>query len=150
MKCGELARQILRKERAQASELEEAFTAGMLHDIGKLMLADNLPNEFREAMALAKAEEIPLAQAEQKVLGATHAGLAAYLLGLWGLPAPIVEAVALYEEPRRSELKQFSALTAVHVANVLCGESDGATLDMEYLAEIGMADRVEEWRGLVG
>ena len=149
MKCGDLTRAIMLGEGAEMSEVEDAFTAGMLHDIGKLMLADNLPNEFREAMALARAEQIPLAQAEQRVLGATHAGLAAYLLGLWGLPAPIVEAVALYEEPRRSELKQFSALTAVHVANVLCGESDGATLDMEYLAEIGMAERVEEWRGLV-
>lgn len=148
MNCGELARQILRKERAQASDLEDAFTAGMLHDMGKLMLADGLPEEFGEAIALAKDTKMPLSKAEQQVFGATHAGLAAYLLGLWGLPVEIVEAVAFHDAPEKSDLKKVSALTAVHVANALCDETEADSLNMDYLKEIGAENRLEDWREL--
>jgi len=146
MKCGDLARAILRHERADFAECEDAFTAGMLHDMGKLMLADSLPDEFSRALELAAGEEISQCEAEQQVFGATHAGLAAYLLGLWGLPAAIVEAVAFHHTPEQSELKKCSALTAVHVANALCDSTGHAALNLEYLAEIGVADRLDDWR----
>jgi HD-like signal output (HDOD) protein len=148
MKCGELARTILRRERAEFADTEDAFTAGMLHDMGKLMLADNLPEEFARALALAEAEKIPLERAEMEVLGATHSGLAAYLLGLWGLPAAVVEAVAFHHSPEKSDMKKCSALTAVHVANALAlpGEERDANLNLEYLEEIGVAERLDDWR----
>jgi HD-like signal output (HDOD) protein/ActR/RegA family two-component response regulator len=146
MKCGDLARTILRRERADFAETEDAFTAGMLHDMGKLMLADGLPEEFGRAIAMAGKDKIPLSKAEMEIFGATHAGLAAYLLGLWGLPASIVEAVAFHDAPHKSDLKQFSALTAVHVANALCDESEADTLNMDYLTEIGVAHRLDDWR----
>jgi HD-like signal output (HDOD) protein len=146
MKCGDLSRTIMRRERAEFPEAEDAFTAGMLHDMGKLMLADSLPQEFARALALAAQEKIPLHDAELEVLGATHTGLAAYLFGLWGLPARIVEAVAFHHTPEKSDLKRFTALTAVHVANALSDEADAGNLNLEYLAEIGVADRVADWR----
>jgi HD-like signal output (HDOD) protein len=146
MKSGELARTIMRQERLAFSDCEDAYTAGMLHDIGQLMLADSLPDEFEQTLALAKQENVPLAQAEQEILGATHNGLAAYLFGLWGLPAAIVEAVAFQSEPEKSDLKQFSALTAVHVANALCDEAEADNLNLDYLAEIGVAHRLDDWR----
>jgi HD-like signal output (HDOD) protein len=148
MKCGDLARTILRRERAEFSEVEDAFTAGMLHDMGKLMLAENLPEEFAEAMALAEKNRIPLEQAETEVFGATHAGIAAYLLGLWGLPAAIVEAVAFHHSPQRSDLKKCNALTAVHVANALALADEGGdqVLNLDYLDEIGVSDRLDDWR----
>jgi HD-like signal output (HDOD) protein/ActR/RegA family two-component response regulator len=145
MKCGDLARTLMRREHASFTESEDAFTAGMLHDMGKLMLADSLPKEFEKALALAKAENIPLPAAELEIFGATHAGLAAYLLGLWGLPAAIVEAVAFHHTPEKSDLKKFSALTAVHVANALCDESEAGNLNLDYLAEVGVADRLDDW-----
>jgi HD-like signal output (HDOD) protein/ActR/RegA family two-component response regulator len=146
MKCGDLARTIMRRERAEFAETEDAFTAGMLHDMGKLMLADSLPDEFQKALTLAAAEKIPLPEAELEIFGATHAGLAAYLLGLWGLPAAIVEAVAFHHAPEMSSLKKCSALTAVHVANALADESGTAPLNLDYLAEIGVAERIADWR----
>ena len=146
MKTGDLARTIMRRERVEFAECENAFTAGMLHDIGQLMLADSLPDEFENALTLAANEKISLPAAELKILGATHTGLAAYLFGLWGLPAAIVEAVAFHHEPQKSDLKKFTALTAVHVANALCDDSEGASLDLEYLESIGVADRLDDWR----
>jgi HD-like signal output (HDOD) protein/CheY-like chemotaxis protein len=146
MKCGDLARTILRREHADLNEAENAYTAGLLHDIGKLMLADSLPREFEKALTLAEVEQIPLAAAELEIFGATHDGLGAYLLGLWGLPVAMVEAVAFHHTPQASDLKKVNTLTAVHVANALCDESEAGNLNLEYLAEIGAADRLDDWR----
>ena len=77
-----------------------AATAGLLHDIGVLAIAVALPAEFRELMAIAGREGNFLA-AESKVLGVTHAQAGAYLMGLWGLPDPIVEAILLHHSPLR-------------------------------------------------
>lgn len=148
MKCAGLARTILRREHADFAESEDAYTAGMLHDIGKLMLADSLPCDFARALKLAEREKIPLPEAELEIFGATHAGLAAYLLGLWGLPAAIVEAVAFHHTPEKSEVKKCSALTAVHVANVFCDETGTAKLNADYLTAIGVADRLDDWRDI--
>jgi HD-like signal output (HDOD) protein/ActR/RegA family two-component response regulator len=149
MKCGDLARAIMRREHAAAADAEDAFTAGMLHDMGKLMLADSLPNEFAQVLELAAREKISETEAERAALGADHAGLAAYLFGLWGLPAAIVEAVAFHHTPEKSELKQFSALTAVHVANAFLDETGTVRVNREYLAKMGVADRLEDWQETV-
>ena len=146
MGCGALARAILRREHAPLTDAEDAFTAGMLHDVGKLMLAHSLPREFAQALELAAQEEISQAAAEQRVFGADHAGLAAYLLGLWGLPTSIVEAVAFHHTPEQGGLKQCSALTAVHVANAFLDETGTAPVNRAYLAEIGVAARLPDWQ----
>jgi HD-like signal output (HDOD) protein len=148
MKCAEGARVIMQAEDADNVYVEAAYTAGMLHDIGKLMLADSMPREFQMALAQSLAGNAPFSEIEVDVFGATHAGLAAYLLGLWGLPAPIVEAVAFHHTPERSSHQAFSPLTAVHVANALEHERDGGrvNLNVEYLEKIGVANRLEVWR----
>jgi HD-like signal output (HDOD) protein len=147
MKCGQVARAIMRAENAEAAEVEDAFTAGILHDIGKLMLADALPHDFQKALALAKERQVPLQEVELEIFGATHAGLAAYLLGLWGMPASIVEAVAFHHTPEKSTNLQFSPLTAVHVANALEPQAGGikAKLNSDYIQKIGGANRLESW-----
>lgn len=149
MNCGNRARGIMAVEGADNASVEAAYTAGMLHDIGKLMLADSLPAEFQVALAQAATRDTPFHEIEMETFGATHAGLAAYLLGLWGLPAPIVEAVAYHHTPGKSALQDFGPLTAVHVANAFEHEIDGETpwLDKEYLQRIGVADRIDAWRG---
>jgi HD-like signal output (HDOD) protein len=93
------------------------------------------------------------AAAEQQVFGATHAQVGGYLLGLWGLPLPVVEAVSFHHQPALAAEKLFSPLTAVHVANALVQVADGAAeenadlpLDGGYLAALGLTDRVPVWR----
>jgi HD-like signal output (HDOD) protein len=135
-------------EHADVADMEDAFTAGMLHDIGKLMLADSLPDKFQNALSLTTERNVPLHEVEMEIFGASHAGLAAYLLGLWGLPAPIVEAVAFHHTPEKSTNPHFSSLTAVHVANALEHEAAGESfnLNQDYLAKIGVANRLDAWR----
>jgi HD-like signal output (HDOD) protein len=133
----------MRHQRMNAKDCEDAYTAGLLHDLGKLMLAENLPSEFETALKLAKEQNIPLYDAEKQVFGATHSGLAGYLFALWGLPAAVVEAVAFHHDPERSSYKKFSALTAVHAANALCNDT---TMQEDYLRGIGMLDQAEDWK----
>jgi HD-like signal output (HDOD) protein len=153
LRCGTLARMIMQLEGAGPAEVEHAYTAGILHDMGKLMMAHSLPGRFQKALALAADRRISSHEAEIETFGASHAGVAAYLLGLWGLPTLIVEAVALHHQPSDSDVSDFGVLTAVHVANVLehelvKTESGGrpAALDMSYLADAGVQNRLEAWR----
>jgi HD-like signal output (HDOD) protein len=148
MRCGNTAQAIMRAEDADHAYVEAAYTAGILHDMGKLMLADSLPDDFQKVLAQTATRSEPFQEIETEVFGADHAGLAAYLLGLWGLPAMIVEAVAFHHTPEKSTLQSFSPLTAVHVANALEHELDGnhSNLNGDYLANIGVMDRLSVWR----
>jgi len=152
---GKFAEQFARDEGRDTEMVGEAFTAGMLHDIGKLLLAANLPEVFKEALGKARQDQIPLCEAESVVFGTTHGELGACLLGIWGLPMPIVEAVALHHYPIRFLSKQFCPLTAVHVANAIEHEvpQDGPSLlsagvDSNYLGELELTERLDQWRNL--
>lgn len=148
-----LARMILRRARAASAEADDAYTAATLHDVGKLLLACGAPEEFERAAEVRANEAASACQVEQEVFGADHAGVGAYLLGLWGLPARIVEAVAFHHVPRMSDANVVGPLTAVHIANALEHElsatlpsSSGAELDMEYLEGLKLVDELPTFR----
>jgi HD-like signal output (HDOD) protein len=147
------AKQIAQLEEASAKVCEECFVAGMLHDTGKLVLAANYPKDYERASQLVGAGGLTSWAAEKEIFGADHASVGGYLLGLWGLPVPVVEAIALHHSPQQSTSPDFSALTAVHVANVLEHERTAADngvadneLDSKYLATLGLTHRVDAWR----
>ncbi len=153
LRTGAIARLIEQQQRSETNAAEDAYTAGLLHDLGKLMLADNLPEQFQQALTLSAQRAIPLHEAEFEVFGTTHAGVAAYLLALWGLSASVVEAVAFHHAPRHCELQMFGPLTAVHAGDILeheLSEPDPAKrlahLDEDYLATVGVRNRLETWR----
>ncbi len=151
-----IAKAIAKAEKSEKSLGDEAMMAGLLHDTGKLILAQNLPDEYGTIIARARTRRISMRDAEEQVLGASHAEIGAYLLGLWGLPDSIVEAVAFHHQPAKCAASAFDVVTAVHVANALehdCAKGDGASgaidgLDLDYLATLGLADRVPEWRDI--
>jgi len=139
-----LARRIARLEGAPERVCDDALMAGLLHDLGKLVLVVNLPQEYDEALGLAQAEDLTESEAEQQVLGATHAAVGTYLLWLWGLPDAITEATAFHHNPRESPGRDFGPLTAVYVANALLNATE---LDMEYLGSL--SDRLPKWRTIL-
>ncbi len=134
---------------------DESFTAGLLHDLGKLILAAEDPAAYAGLEAESHRGGTPLCQLETARFGAHHAEVGAYLLGLWGLPTPIVEAVALHHEPLRTAAPEFAALTAVHVANAsshpdaLPTSSPGNQVDLVYLTAIGCDGELEGWMSAV-
>lgn len=134
---------------------DHALLAGLLHDAGKLVIAANLPERYSNVLTSVESEGLEFSEAERRIFTNTHAEVGAYLLGLWGLPDPIVEAVAFHHNPSRCMGDGFTPLTAVHVADALYHESrhprDGkvSVLDTEYLEQLGLADRLPAWRGLI-
>ncbi len=143
---GAYARRLAQLESAPQRVVDNAFMAGLLHDVGKLLLAANLPDVYEEAMRLCDEEGCTPLEAEREVFGASHAEVGAYLLGLWGLADPIVEAVAFHHQPGRCLGRGFEPLTAVHVANAV--ELAGAgepPVDLEYLTRLGLAERLPDW-----
>ena len=150
-----LARQIMWTETLDAKLADEAFTAGLLHDVGKLLFAANLTEKYSEMLAVARTQKMGDAEAEQLAFGTTHAELGACLLGTWGLPLDFLRAVAWHQTPSKSGQNSFSVLTAVHVANAFDhgrnGTVDDASmlkLDRHYLARLGLTERWMRWREL--
>lgn len=132
---------------------EMAYTAGLLHDVGKLLLAANLPTDYSEVLALAQGEGIPVSEAEQQAFDVTHAEVGAAVLGTWGLPVSILEAIAWHHSPRKAEDKSFSLLTAVHAANAIEREkvlhSKGKLsdqIDTGYVKGLNLAGFRDLWR----
>ena len=103
---------------------DEAVLAALLHDIGYWVLAHERPADLDRATLLARKEDIPIHEAERRVLGTCHAELGAYLLGLWGMPHGLVEAVAYHHIPERAHASQFNSLSALVVALALAGTDD--------------------------
>lgn len=129
---------------------DHAFTAGVLHDIGKLVLATHMTESFAECFHRSLLEDRPLFEIEREVLGATHAEIGGYLLGLWGLPDPVVEAVAFHHEPSLVSHDEFDVVSAVHVANYLADPRPMKPLyyrrlDLEYLERLGVTHKLDTW-----
>ncbi len=150
------AKAISRAEGAGSDLQEASFAAGLLHDTGKLVLAYNLPEDFSAVLSLARRENIPFMDAERRIFQATHAEVGGYLLGLWGLPAPLVEAIALHHEPDVAPDAAFRPLVAVHAANVLVRcpthadpDSLEPGLDRAFLERGGWLKRLPAWRSVV-
>lgn len=144
------ARAIAIEEKLSPELVDISFLAGFLHDVGKLVLAHNLPKQYREVHALKKEEGLTLIEAEARILGANHAQVGGYLLGLWGLPDPVVEAVLRHHWPITSRDDNFSPLTAVHVSNAFAEASSprdsDPDVDSQYLRAIGCSSRLSRWR----
>jgi putative nucleotidyltransferase with HDIG domain len=150
-----LSRRLAQDHEDDAVLAESAFTAGLMHDLGKLVLASNFDEQYSGAQTLARQQQIPLWEVEKQIFGASHGEIGAYLLGLWGMPLDLVETAALHHNPSRSLARRFTPLTAVHVANVLLCETKPdkqgmvpPQLDEAYLAELDLADRLPHWREL--
>ena len=154
MSVGSLAAKIAAMEKAPPQVADACFTAGLLHDVGKLLLVGNLPERYAAVLQQAARGGVPLQEMEEKVLGVHHADLGALLLSSWSLPQPLVDAVGWHHEPGVSPDASFSLLTAVHVANAIARElqspSEGSAIDLNYLAKIKLEGRCDQWRKACG
>ena len=133
-----------------------AYCAGMLHDIGRVVLAVSMPEAFSRASEFARLQGIPLHEAEQQVFACTHAEIGAHLLVLWGLPQALVEAVAFHHSPAALGDPQFGIAGAIHVADAIeHGRSEGlsasrlepalARIDLDWFARSGESASLSGW-----
>jgi HD-like signal output (HDOD) protein/ActR/RegA family two-component response regulator len=141
---------------APGPEAQLAFTAGLLADVGKMVLAICLPERFAEIVRACQAGA-PVLQAERAAVGFGHPEIGAYVLGLWGLPTSIVEAVAFHHAPAAVPNRAFDALAAVHAAAVLADQSGPpvtavsslpAELDATLVTALSLGEKVAGWKRL--
>ncbi|MGZ4243708.1 MAG: HDOD domain-containing protein [Solirubrobacteraceae bacterium] len=133
---------------------QEALTAALLHDIGKLVLVSGGDRRWAQLNQRARERQVPIHVVEKETDGVTHAAIGAHLLSLWGLPDPIVEAVAHHHDPGSVDGLALDGVAAVHIANGLANEivapADGeaplAGLDVELIDRLGLRPRLDVWR----
>ncbi len=102
-----------------ADELADViFTAGLLHDIGRLILAQKLPQFTAEIEYAVEEEGKPVCEAERSVLGFDHCDAGAAFIRKWGLPETLAETAQYHHQPERAEQDQ-DLVRVVHVANSL-------------------------------
>jgi HD-like signal output (HDOD) protein/ActR/RegA family two-component response regulator len=145
---------LLAREEGVEKEIENfSFTAGLLHEIGKIILLLNFPDKFKEFLEeKLRSRDQSDRELEEEVFGCSHAKIGAHLVGLWGLPDPIVEAILFHETPSECTSDELSPLTFVHVANafeekVVRGDHTDMPfkIDQGYLARVGLSNRIPKW-----
>jgi HD-like signal output (HDOD) protein len=149
------AAQLAKRLMGHESGGDNVLIAGMLQDVGQLIFAARAPQRFSIALSTSSRGKSPLYEAELELFGSTHAEVGGYLLGLWGLPSKIVQAVAHHLEPLAGA-RIFDAAAALYVSNLLSVNPDVPALeevpartiaiDLQYLRTLGVAHQIEDWR----
>jgi HD-like signal output (HDOD) protein/CheY-like chemotaxis protein len=147
-----LAQAISVAEHQSPEQCTIAFTAGLMHDCGKLVLAHHHSLRYQELMRRKFSSHRLLEATEREIMGASHATIGAYLMSLWGLPEPLIESVLFHHHPSQCVENGFTPLAAVHIAEGFerCGMAVGAgpaepDLDHAYLTRLGVVGRIGEW-----
>lgn len=144
LNTGKLAKLIALSEGLSKESVDHTFMAGLLHDCGKLILMANFPKKMKTIISRQPGTSSEYLQLEQLAFGVTHGQVGAYLLGLWGLPRTIVNAICLHHSPGDTPYDNFSVLTAVHIADHLDPLLESG-LDMAYLSRLGLSQSVSTW-----
>ena len=118
------------------SVADEAFLAGLLHDVGQIVLAGVAPSRWRAIERDARIDALSVDAIEDRSQTASHALVGAYLLSLWGLPANVIEAVAFHHTPERLAGPMFDASLAVHIADGLVVRAPGRLAPQLHLPTI--------------
>jgi HD-like signal output (HDOD) protein len=151
-RVGHLARSLLDNDAAGA----DAFAAGLLHDIGLLVLATEEREELTAILVTAQRERRPVYEVERERCSVTHAEIGAHLMALWGLPPSVTAGVGAQHDVPSGDLP-FDEVAAIYVANILVEEAESqitssavpaCEIDLDYLEQVGVADRLPRWREL--
>ena len=100
---------------------EEAYTCGLIHDVGKMMLLQNVPKRFEEALQVSMKNQIPLAKAEGEVFGFSHAHVAGLLAERWKL-APDLQIAVSYHHSPGTDAEEWAKGFLIHAANSIAHE----------------------------
>jgi putative nucleotidyltransferase with HDIG domain len=109
---------------------DEAFTAGLLHDVGKLIEVKYFPDDVARLVLLARTENLTWAQCERRLFTTDHARLGAFVLKHWRLPPVLVEAVRRHHDPRHAPGQGVMA-ALVHVADHMVHEQQSREAGVE-------------------
>ncbi len=98
---------------------DDLFLAGLFHDIGKLILAENLDDYIETVNRIMQEEQCTYVEAERKFLDTDHAHLSAYLLGLWGFPDPIIAPILFHHDDSAVNVENLTAGSVLKISDTL-------------------------------
>lgn len=102
---------------------EEAFTAGLLHDFGRLCLEHYMSDAYAEVLDVAVGEACTLSEAEQRVMGVSHAWVSGWLARNWQLPNVLASALENHHRPEAADAEARLLASVVNVADALCNRA---------------------------
>jgi HD-like signal output (HDOD) protein len=149
-----LAQHLCAVKKLPRSTGEEAFLAGLLHEVGRFVIIDNFPAQFQAACDAARETKTPLTMNLRQTLQATPATLSGYLLELWGLPGAVSRSITLQDHPEEDPAPGFSLTSALYIADRLASQKfppDSFPLEdwkTDYLKAIGCAGEIAAWEKL--
>jgi HD-like signal output (HDOD) protein len=146
-----LAQHLCREMRLPAKSGEEAFLAGLMHEIGRFLIIDNFPDPFKAACDAARKTGSPLAARLREALQASPSQVGAYVLELWGMPGAVVDAVGALDNPQEDPANRFALRAALYIADHIAhGKFPPDSFPPEewktdYLKAIGCEDQIPVW-----
>jgi len=154
MNTAGLARKIAVSSGLNRDLVEHISTAAFLHDIGKLLMANERPDHYRQASDLAVRMNVPLFEAEMDVFGFNHAEAGGCLLNRWKLPDIVVHAVQWHHAPAESGERGLSPAAVLHATNYLEHEQSDVAFPMDsgfqeaYILSLCSKETLTRWREL--
>lgn len=149
--CGEMATCLTRKLHLPEGD---AFVGGLLHDVGKIVLDTFFAEFYPAVLDTVRLRDMPLVEAEQAVLGLTHAEVGAQLATMWDLPAELTTIIRWHHHPLTVDVDTRTMVALVHIADALCrqlgvgqpGDGTIPVLDTAVLESVKLRpDDLEGW-----
>lgn len=147
-----IAKKLAGQQSNDQADGNAVFTAGLMHDVGKLILLNAFPEDYHCILRESKESGVAMHQLEMEAFGATHQGVGGYLFSLWGLPNSIVESVAAHHSFENCSLSEGNPRQFVFAASWISDSRDDVELvEMidrcnDQAAAVYFAQRVIEWR----
>lgn len=143
-----IARMIAEYENLERSKIVELRMTGLLHDVGKLVLANSFPKKYQRVIDLMASEGETVAKCEQQVFGTTHAEVGAYLMGLWGMSGEIVYGIGYHHSYEACDLSTPMLVSIADTIDHLC-----IIINKEYARGVvnpnildgGGSEKLKEW-----
>ena len=139
--CGIVARELAR--RCKVLHPERLFVAGLLHDIGSLIVYNRAPDVMRELLPASQGNEALLARGERRMLGFNHADLGALLLDRWQLPPELIHAARWHHDPASADQAVLEA-AIVHIADAMSNHCEQGASYVTPSPQLQVDD--EAWR----
>ncbi|XPV77536.1 MAG: HDOD domain-containing protein [Desulfovibrio sp.] len=154
IRTGHFSKIIATHEGVAKDSADYYFIAGLLHDIGQLIIAEKASAQYNKILTEAEGSKLPLHLIEAKHLGTSHAEVGAYLIGLWGLPTQIVRGIAFHHTPLFFG-KNINEMVVIHAANYFDhklfynAKHHDSTLDKDFQAFAEHNNKLEQWENLI-
>ncbi|WP_320008994.1 response regulator [Maridesulfovibrio sp.] len=143
-----LARSIAEYEGLDRLQIVQARMTGLLHDVGKLVLANSFPKRYRNVLEIVTSENIPVYKGELEVFGTTHAQIGAYLMGLWGMSGDVVYGIGYHHSYDKFDMSVPMLVSVANMIDHQCiiinKEYNRIVVEKNIMHGIG-EEKLEEW-----